>query len=87
MSDKTYEKGTAVGSSLYAKSNFFLVDADDVRVDEDKSLAEYITEGGGGGNTGSGLPDYTDADNGKFLQLVDGSPSWVLIEDGDEVEY
>ena len=36
---------------------------------------------------GSGLPDYTDADNGKFLQLVNGSPSWVLIEDGDEEEY
>lgn len=40
------------------------------------------TEGGG-----SGLPDYTDADNGKFLRLVDGEPTWVLIEDGDEVEY
>jgi hypothetical protein len=39
-----------------------------------------------GGSSG-GLPDYTDADNGKFLQLVDGSPSWVLIEDGNGVEY
>lgn len=35
----------------------------------------------------SGLPPYTDADNGKFLRLVDGEPTWVLIEDGDEVEY
>lgn len=34
-----------------------------------------------------GLPSYTEADNGKFLQIVDGSPAWVLIEDGDEVEY
>lgn len=46
-----------------------------------KANATLISSGG------SGLPPYTDADNGKFLQLVDGSPSWVLIEDGDEVEY
>lgn len=44
----------------------------------------YLEEEGGGG---SGLPDYTDADNGKFLRLVDGEPTWVLIEDGNGVEY
>lgn len=41
-----------------------------------------IIEGGG-----SGLPPYTDADNGKFLRLVDGEPTWVLIEDGNGVRY
>ena len=35
----------------------------------------------------SGLPPYTDADNGKFLRLVDGEPTWVLIEDGNGVRY
>ena len=83
MSDKTYEKGTAVGSSLYAKSNFFLVDAEDVRVDEDKSLAEYIAEGGGG----SGLPDYTEADNDKFLRIENGEPKWVLIPNAEESKF
>lgn len=34
-----------------------------------------------------GLPSYTEDDNGKFLQLVDGSPAWVLIEDGNGVRY
>lgn len=34
-----------------------------------------------------GLPPYTEADNGKFLRLVDGSPAWVLIEDGNGVRY
>lgn len=42
---------------------------------------------GGSDSGGSGLPPYTDADNGKFLRIVDGEPTWVLIEDGDEVEY
>ena len=87
MSDKTYEKGTAVGSSLYAKSNFFLVDAEDVRVSEDgMSLAEYIDESGNG-NTASGLPPYTDADNNKFLRLVGGEPKWVLIPNAEEASF
>ena len=44
----------------------------------DKSINASATLGGGGG---SGLPSYTDADEGKVLGLAenDGSvvPSWV----------
>jgi hypothetical protein len=186
MADKIYEAGTPIASGVYPKGDFFLVNAEDVQVGENKSLAEYIAEGGSGESDpttvweinetpdltdlppsespiyinfnsagtdfvgifveknslvykketggagvfvanggwagsayrtvtfhepitietlltwlkanatlisggsdsgGSGLPPYTDADNGKFLRLVDGEPTWVLIEDGNGVRY
>lgn len=188
MADKIYEAGTPIASGVYPKGDFFLVNAEDVQVGENKSLAEYIAEGGSGesdpttvwelnalpdvnslpntdifftsnemkfsqinkiyiANTpnkqsiryvgsstqtvytvssgwsnqayrtitiheeitnanfyawlkanatlisggsdsgGSGLPPYTDADNGKFLRLVDGEPTWVLIPNAEETRF
>lgn len=42
---------------------------------------------GGSDSGGSGLPPYTDADNGKFLRLVDGEPTWVLIPNAEETRF
>lgn len=33
----------------------------------------YISEHGGG------LPEYTEADEGKTLKIVDGAPAWASI--------
>lgn len=87
MSDKIFQTEGALkaGASISAKSEgYFLMKADDIQVADGKSLAEYIDEGGGGG---SGLPDYTEADNGKFLQIVDGSPAWVAITNAEEASF
>ena len=86
MADKEYkaEGGIEIGASLTPMiGGIYLVTAEDVHIAEGKSLADYINAGGGG----LGLPDYTEADDGKFLQLVGGSPAWVLIEDGNGVKY
>lgn len=86
-----YKGSTAIISGLIQENNadFPIARASDIVVDDGTDngirLDEYLQNMGGG--SGSGLPDYTEADNGKFLQIVDGLPEWVLIEDGDEVEY
>lgn len=41
----------------------------------------------GGGSSDSSFPSPTAADNGKVLQVVNGSPQWVVIENGNEVAY
>ena len=56
----------------------------DILMPDNSRLDDYLDNFEVGG---TGLPPYTDADNGKFLRLVDGEPTWVRIEDGDEVEY
>jgi hypothetical protein len=89
MADKIYQTEGAMEMAASIKpmsGGYYLATAEDIYIGDNKSLADYIAAGGGGGG-GSGLPDYTEADNGKFLQIVGGSPAWVLIEDGDEVEY
>lgn len=52
MADKKYEGGIPIGSGFYPRSNgYFLMQAEDIQVDENKSLADYIDEGGGGGGS------------------------------------
>lgn len=82
MGYEKYQGGTQVISGLIQENNrgFPILRACDVLMPDGSRLDE--NELGG-----SGLPDYTDADNGKFLRLVDGEPTWVLIEDGNGVEY
>lgn len=36
---------------------------------------------------GSGLPEYTEADEGKFLRIVGGSPTWQAVVNGEEVKF
>lgn len=55
--------------------------------DTDNGCFVINATGGGSGDGGNCLPEYTEDDNDKFLKLVDGVPAWVAIEDGDEVEY
>lgn len=35
----------------------------------------------------STLPSATNSDNGKFLSIVDGTPAWVEVTNGNEVSY
>lgn len=51
---------------------FPMVDAEDVEY-KGKRLPEYLTSGGG-----SGLPEITEADEGKVLKVVSGA--WVAAE-------
>lgn len=64
------------------KNKIPILPGDNITFTEDDNNIVRISASGG-----SGLPDYTDADNDKFLKLVDGAPTWVAIEDGDEVAY
>lgn len=51
MADKIYEGGIPLGAGLEAEADgYFLMKAEDIQVGENKSLAEYIAEGGGGGS-------------------------------------
>lgn len=86
MGYEKYQGGTQVISGLIQENNrgFPILRACDIVMPDNSRLDEYLDNFEVGG---TGLPDYTDADNGKFLQLVDGSPSWVLIEDGNGVRY
>ena len=34
-----------------------------------------------------GLPDYTSADEGKILKIVNGIPTWVSVTTAEEVSY
>ena len=47
----------------------------------DKTKLDGIEEGA------TALPSYTEADNGKFLQIVDGVPTWVSIENAEGVSF
>lgn len=82
MGYENYRGGTQVISGLIQENNrdFPIVRACDVLMPDGSRLDE--NELGG-----SGLPDYTDADNGKFLRLVDGEPTWVLIPNAEETRF
>lgn len=89
MADKIYQTEGAMEMAASIKpmsGGYYLATAEDIYIGDNKSLADYIAAGGGGGG-GSGLPDYTEADNGKFLQIVDGSPSWVAIPNAEEAVF
>lgn len=34
-----------------------------------------------------GIPDYTSADEGKFLRIVNGVPAWVSIPNAEEANF
>lgn len=35
----------------------------------------------------SGLPDYSDANNGQFLRVVNGEPTWEAVPSAEEAEF
>ena len=84
MTDKIYqtEGASEVGSSLKPMSEgYYLVTAEDVLVPGDKSLADYINEGGGsngGGNSGgeNGEGEY-DGDTG----YLDYTVTWRISDE------
>lgn len=47
----------------------------------------YLEAEGTSGDDSGGLPPYTEADNGKFLQVVNGSPAWVAIPNAEEESF
>lgn len=56
-----------------------------VYVSEPNIITRAVQTITGGGSGGSGVPDCTAADNGKFLQVVDGKPAWVALINVAEV--
>ena len=83
----SYKGSITLGAGLIPNNpdvNHILIQSWNVQINEEgNTLYDYIEEGGGG----SGLPEYTAADNDKFLRIVNGEPKWVAIEDGDGVAY
>lgn len=55
----------------------------------------YICEGRKSGvykwtpvsGSGSGLPEYTEADEGKFMRIINGAPVWSAVINGEEVKF
>lgn len=35
----------------------------------------------------SSIPPYSANNNGQFLKIVDGSPTWVTIQNAEEVNF
>ena len=46
-----------------------------------------IPGGGGGSDGGSGLPEVTAADNGKFLRVVEGAWAAAIVPNGEEMKF
>lgn len=44
-------------------------------------------QGGGGGSSGSSLPDVTTADNGKFLRVVEGQWAAATVPNAEEASF
>lgn len=40
-----------------------------------------------GGFEDSALPEHTEVDEGKFLRIVGGSPTWQAVVNGEEVKF
>ncbi len=34
-----------------------------------------------------GLPEYTEADEGKFMRIINGAPVWSAVINGEEVKF
>ena len=80
FSDKDYKTG-------YFYQRLPIKAGNNITIDTDTENRCFVINATGGSSGGNCLPDYTEADNDKFLKLVDGEPAWVAIEDGDEVAY
>lgn len=45
--------------------------------DEGLVLNVSIAASGPPGPPGEGVPEYSEADNGKYLRVIDGAPQWA----------
>ena len=54
--------------------------------DKAEMVADVIAAIPGGGG-GSGLPEVTAADNGKFLRVVEGAWAAAVVPDGEEMKF
>lgn len=59
--------------------NFHAVEAADVLMTDGTRLSEF--------NPGSGLPDSSEADNGKVLQIVNGAAQYVEVKNSSVATY
>ena len=57
--------------------------------DKAEIVADVIAAipGGGGSGGGSGLPQVTAADNGKFLRVVEGVWAAAIVPNGEEMKF
>ena len=53
--------------------------------DKAEIVADVIAAIPGGG--GSGLPEVTAADNGKFLRVVEGAWAAAVVPNGEEMKF
>lgn len=78
------DRNAIARSQIYHRVPIMPGDNVSFTVDRDNKVIKINATGGSGE---AGLPPYSESDNDKFLKLVDGTPTWVTIEDGDGVEY
>lgn len=52
-----------------------------------KYTDEQVANNGGNGSTGAGLPPVTTANNGNFLQVVNGAWAAVSLPSAEESEF
>lgn len=55
--------------------------------DKAEMVADVIAAIPGGGGGGSGLPEVTVADNGKFLRVVGGVWAAAIVPNGEEMKF
>ena len=55
--------------------------------DKAEIVADVIAAIPGGGGGGSGLPEVTAADNGKFLRVVEGAWAAAVVPNGEEMKF
>ena len=70
---KNFKGSVPISSGLcgIGSRDYPLVQAHDIQVDEDGTRLDEVL-----GNGGGGLPEVTDADNGKVLTAENGAPVW-----------
>jgi len=80
----TAETPGAEGELLFDESAGVLYVGGGAFIPAFSDKTEYLWTAVGGG---SGLPEHTAADEGKFLRIVGGSPAWVALINGEEVKF
>ena len=76
-------KDVALWVNLSTGESFKIPEIDDSNVcDEDTWSSKKIQD-----EISKSIPPTTTSDDGKFLSIVDGTPAWVEVTNGNEVSY